>query len=152
MFEKLKKFYYTKILRRKYYRVGKCKGCGRCCRQIYVQHSGGGIQTEEEFEKLKRQHVFYTYLKVTGKDEIGLIFECQNLDPETHLCKIHDKRPGICRRYPQEEIFAMGGVLAENCGYKLEPIETFEEIMSQVKKDAMKVTLWDRLFGRRGNN
>jgi len=145
-FEKLKKFYYTKILRRKYYRVGSCKGCGRCCHQIYVQHAKGVIQTEEDFEKLKYQHRFYTYLKVIGKDEIGLIFECQNLDKETHLCKIHKTRPGICRRYPQEEIFTMGGVLAEDCGYSLVPIETFEEVFEQVKKNAGKESFIKRLF------
>ena len=133
MFKKLKKFYYTKILKKKYYRVGKCNGCGRCCRQIYVKHAKGVIQEEKDFENLKHQHRFYSYLKVTGKDEIGLIFECQNLDFETKKCKIHKTRPSICRRYPQEEIFAMGGVLAENCGYKLIPIETFEEVFNKVK-------------------
>lgn len=135
MFEKLKKFFYLKILNRKYYRVGSCSGCGRCCRQIYVKHAGGVIQDEKDFENLKHQHRFYQYLKVTGKDEIGLIFECQNLDSETHKCKIHKNRPGICRRYPQEEIFVMGGALAENCGYKFIPIETFEEVLAKLKHD-----------------
>lgn len=130
----LNKFYLTRILHRKYQRVGHCNGCGRCCQQIYVKHAKGVIQDEKDFENLKHQHRFYTYLKVTGKDEIGLIFECQNLDKETHKCKIHKTRPGICRRYPQEEIFAMGGGLAENCGYKLVPIESFEEVFSRVKK------------------
>ena len=135
VFQKLKKFYLTRILGRKYQRVGSCKGCGRCCRQIYVKHANGVIQDEKDFENLKHQHRFYTYLKVTGKDEIGLIFECQNLDTETNLCKIHKTRPGICRRYPQEEIFAMGGGLAKDCGYKLIPIETFEEVFNRVKKN-----------------
>ena len=75
MLEKIKKFYLTKILKRKYKRIGSCNGCGRCCRQIYVKHAKGVIQEEKEFENLKHQHRFYTYLKVTGKDEIGLIFE-----------------------------------------------------------------------------
>lgn len=135
MFERLKKFYYTKILKRKYYKKGKCKGCGRCCRQIYVKHAKGVIQKEEDFERLKHIHRFYSYLKVTGKDEIGLIFECQNLDKETQRCKIHKKRPAICRRYPQEEIFSMGGILAENCGYELIPIETFEDIFNKLKNN-----------------
>ena len=148
MFKRLKKFYYTKILGRKYYRVGSCNGCGRCCRQIYVKHAKGVIQTEDDFEKLKYQHRFYTYLTVTGKDEIGLIFECKNLDSETHLCKIHKTRPGICRRYPQEEIFAMGGVLAENCGYRMVPIESFEEVMEKINKNNSKTTLWDKLFNK----
>ena len=134
MFEKLKKFFYLKILGRKYYRIGECKGCGRCCRQIYVKHMGGVVCDEKEFENLKYQHRFYTYLKVVGKDDIGLIFECQNLDRETNKCKIHKTRPGICRRYPQEELFAMGGTLADDCGYKLVPIETFEEVFKKIKR------------------
>ncbi len=150
MFTKIKKFYYTKILGRKYYRIGNCKGCGRCCRQIYVKHAKGVIQNEEDFEKLKHQHRFYTYLKVMGKDEIGLIFECQNLDSETHLCKIHKTRPGICRRYPQEEIFMMGGVLSQDCGYSLVPIETFEEVFAKVEKNSKKRTIWDKLFNKEG--
>ena len=80
VFNKLKKFFYKNILRRTYYRTGKCLGCGECCRQIYVRHIKNVVQTEEEFEKLKLLHPYYTYLKVTVKDDIGLIFECQKLD------------------------------------------------------------------------
>ena len=133
MFKKIKKFYYLHILKRKYYRVGSCNACGRCCEKIYVKHKNI-IQTEEEFEHLKSMHPFYTYLKVVDKDETGLVFECMNLDKETHHCKIHKTRPGICRRYPQEEIFGMGGSLAEHCGYRLVPIESFEEVFNKVQK------------------
>ncbi|MCD8378073.1 MAG: YkgJ family cysteine cluster protein [Candidatus Gastranaerophilales bacterium] len=146
MFKKLKKFYYTKILGKKYYRTGQCKGCGRCCRQIYVKHAKGVIKDEKDFENLKYQHRFYTYLKVTGKDEIGLIFECQNLDSKTHLCKIHKTRPGICRRYPQEEIFGIGGALSENCGFSLIPVESFDEVFEKVKKQSDKKNFWARLI------
>lgn len=83
---------------------------------------------------MQRLHPFYAYLKVIDKDETGLVFECTNLDPETNKCKIHKNRPGICRRYPQEELFSMGGILAEHCGYKLEPIESFEEVFQKVSK------------------
>ena len=114
MFEGLRKFFLSKILRRKYYRTGKCKACGKCCTQIYVKHYKHVVSDEKEFEKLQYLHRFYTYLKVIGKDDIGLIFECKNLDPETHKCKIHKSRPGICRRYPQEELFSMGGALSED--------------------------------------
>ena len=133
IFEKLKKWYYLYILRRKYYRTGSCNCCGRCCQRIYVKHKSI-IQTESEFERLKKMHSFYTYLKVVDKDETGLVFECENLDKETNKCKIHKKRPEICRKYPQEEVFAMGGTLAENRGYKLIPIQSFEEVFEKVKK------------------
>ena len=118
MFKNLKKFFYLHILKKKYYRTGACNACGRCCQKIYVKHKEV-IKTEEEFYKLQKLHPFYTYLKIVDKDETGLVFECMNLDKETHKCKIHKKRPGICRRYPQEELFRMGGTLAENCGYRL---------------------------------
>lgn len=134
MYEKLKKIILSKVLRRKYYRTGKCKACGKCCTQIYVKHFKHVIKDEKEFEKLQLLHKFYTYLKIIGKDEIGLIFECVNLDIKTRRCKIHNKRPSICRRYPQEELFSMGGALSEDCGYKMEPIVPFCEVLDKVMK------------------
>ena len=92
MFSRLKKFYYTKILKRKYYRTGSCKGCGRCCKKIYVKNFKHVITDEKEFEQLQYLHRFYSYLKIIGRDETGLIFECTKLDPETNKCTIHKSR------------------------------------------------------------
>lgn len=92
------------------------------------------IQDEKEFEKLKLLHRFYTYLTVIDKDETGLVFSCTNLDAETNLCKAHKSRPGICRRYPQEELFTMGGELSEGCGYRMVPIIPFSEILDKELK------------------
>lgn len=148
MFNKLKKFFYTKILKKKYYRVGACKGCGLCCKKIYVKHQKGIIQDEAEFERLKYQHRFYTYLKIIDKDDTGLVFECQNLDPITNLCNIHKTRPGICRRYPQEELLTMGGSLSDGCGYSLEPIIPFSEVFQsiQCKKEKKKSWILEKFF------
>lgn len=92
------------------------------------------VQDEKEFEKLKLLHRFYGYLTIIGKDETGLIFSCSNLDEKTNLCKIHKNRPGICRRYPQEELFMMGGEISEDCGYKMVPIVPFSEIFDKILK------------------
>lgn len=138
MFKKLKKFFYTRILKRKFYRTGQCLGCGRCCEKIYVKHGKTVIQDEARFEKLRYLHPFYMDLTVVGKDETGLIFSCSNLDENTHLCKIHDKRAGICKRYPQEEIFSMGGELGKECGYKFTPIVPFSEILNNMMKKKIK--------------
>lgn len=134
MIEKLKKFFLSVILRRKYYRTGQCNACGQCCSKIYVKHYKHVVTDEKEFERLQYLHRFYTYLKVVDKDDIGLVFECINLDPETKKCRIHKKRPGICRRYPQEELFSMGGALSENCGYRMEPIVPFAQVLDKLKR------------------
>ena len=131
MLKRIKKFIYTKILGRKFYRIGNCLGCGRCCKKIYVNHGKKVIQQEKDFEKLRFLHSFYRDLTVVDKDETGLVFSCSNLDEETNLCKIHKSRPGICRRYPQEAIFSMGGDICESCGYKLVPIVSFSEILDK---------------------
>ncbi len=141
----VRKFILSKILRRNYYRVGKCNACGKCCTKIYVKHFKHVIQDEEEFKKLQYLHRFYTYLKVIDKDETGLVFECQNLDPETHKCKIHKNRPGICRRYPQEELFSMGGALSDDCGYKMLPIVPFAKVLEKTAKKKLFIFLI--LFG-----
>ncbi|MEI8377291.1 MAG: YkgJ family cysteine cluster protein [bacterium] len=136
--EKLKTFFYSKILKRKYTRKGSCKGCGRCCQRIYVRHASDVIKTEAEFEKLKTLHFFYGYLKVLDKDEVGLVFECSKLDKESGKCTAYNKRPVLCRQYPVEELFMMGGSITENCGYSFEPIQKFEEVLSKAKAKISK--------------
>lgn len=130
--DKLKRFFYLKILGKTYFRHGACKGCGRCCQKIYVRHARDVIKTEEEFEKLKTLHFFYGYLRVLDKDEIGLVFECSKLDKETGKCAAYGSRPALCRQYPQEEIFMMGGSITEECGYSFEPIRKFDEVLRGV--------------------
>jgi len=132
LIKKIKRFWGEKVLRHLYERTGKCLGCGMCCTHIYVRHSKDIIKTEEEFEKLRYIHPFYSYLEVIDKDETGLIFKCSKRDEETKLCTIHSKRPCICRKYPQEEIFLMGGTLAEGCGYKFTPYRSFDEVLNKL--------------------
>ncbi len=134
MLEKIKKFFFKHVLKKKYLRKGECKGCGACCTHIYVKHQKGVVKTEEEFEKLRLLHPFYSYLNIIGADETGLYFECSKLDQETKSCTIHKIRPGICRRYPQEEIFLLGGTLKDDCGYSFTPIDSFEDVLQNVKK------------------
>ncbi len=130
--DNLRRFFYGKILQKKYLRKGSCHGCGRCCQKIYVRHAKDVIKTEEEFEKLKTLHFFYGYLKVVDKDRTGLIFECSKLDKETGKCTAYKTRPVLCRQYPQEEIFMMGGSITEHCGFSFEPIEKFDEVFKKI--------------------
>ncbi len=138
--DKLKKFYHLKILKRRYYRLGKCARCGACCENIYVRHKSKVIETQEEFEKIKAidNYSFYHHINIIGKDEFGLVFECQKFDKEKRLCKDHKNRPSICKNYPSEEIFQMGAQLCDKCGFKFEPIEKFDEVFKRVLKKPVK--------------
>ena len=44
----------------------------------------------------------------------------------------------------------MGGVLSQDCGYSLVPIETFEEVFAKVEKNSNKKTVWEKLFSKEG--
>jgi len=136
IFDKVKKFYHKHILRRKYYKFGKCNMCGACCENIYVFHSGKIIKTKEDFLELqnKTDYPFYRFISITGSDEFGLIFKCDKFDETKKLCKDHKRRPSICRNYPSEEIFKLGASLKEGCGYGFEPIEKFDEVLKKVLK------------------
>ncbi len=134
-FSKIKKFILANILKKKYIKKGSCKGCGKCCQNIYVNHGKKGfIKTEEEFFRLKLAHSFYRGLELIGKDEMGLLFKCKHLDYKTNRCKIHFFRPPVCRNYPMEEIFTMGGILTPDCGYSFEPVQKFKDVLSKLSK------------------
>src|SRR5574344_1499301 len=131
---KIRKFILKYIFGKKYIRFGECKCCGACCSHIYITHKGAVINDEEKFKKLQKFNWFYSTLEVIDADEIGLIFKCTNLDEEKKMCKIHKQRDKICRKYPQEEIFMLGGSLGENCGYRFEPIDKFDDILKKIQK------------------
>lgn len=134
----IKKLVYKNLLKRIYYRTGQCNRCGMCCQRIYVRHKSSVVNSIEDFEKLKLLHPFYTYLEVIDEDDLGLVFKCNNFDSEIKGCKIHKNRPGICRRYPTEQIFSMGAILSPDCGYKFVPIEDFSEVFENVKRKKLK--------------
>jgi Fe-S-cluster containining protein len=138
LYEKFKRFFVLKILRKKYQRVGKCKACGKCCKNIHIKHYDHLIKDEEEFENLKKLHYFFNFLEVIEKSDMGLVFACTKLHPETGKCTAYNKRAILCRTYPQEEIFMLGGIIAEECGFSFTPIETFEEVFANVKKKKVK--------------
>ena len=138
--EKIKRFYHLKILRKKYYRLGKCAQCGCCCENIYVRHQGKVIQTQEEFEEIKKtdDYSFYQHITIINKDDFGLVFSCDKFDKEKRLCTDHKNRPSICKNYPSEEIFSFGAQLQDKCGYKFEPIIPFCEIYEKISKKETK--------------
>ena len=140
IFEKIKKYYHLKILKNRYYRFGKCAQCGGCCENIYVRHNGKVILDEEEFKNIQKtdNYSFYKHITIIGKDDFGLIFSCDKFDKEHRLCTDHKNRPPICKNYPSEEIFSFGAQLQEDCGFRFEPIQSFQEIYTKIAKKPVK--------------
>ncbi|MEI7473170.1 MAG: YkgJ family cysteine cluster protein [bacterium] len=133
-----RKFFASNVLGKKYIRTGKCKACGKCCDGINIKRAGKMLSDREEFEELKKQHYFYNFLNVVGESDFGLVFECKKLDKEKGICTAYHQRALLCREYPNEAIFMMGGTIGKNCGFEFTPIKTFDEVFSSIKKKSDK--------------
>ena len=119
---------------KKYIKSGKCNCCGSCCQNISIKHGKNIIKTEEQFYVLQSKFKVYNMFEIMDNTEQGLVFICKNLNKETGKCRSYKKRPPICRNYPNEIIFRLGGNLANNCGYAFKPIKTFEKVYTEVSK------------------
>lgn len=98
----------------KYDIVGECKKCGKCCRCIY------SIDTcnEQEFKFMQILYPVYKRFYIKGKDENGnLIFACKYVS-EDGLCAVYNKRPKMCKRYPNKKIIC-DAKMHEGCGYSV---------------------------------
>ena len=116
--------------KRKYFRVGKCLRCGKCCRNIGILLEGKKIKKMEQFEELVKKEPEYKIFKAHGKAQDGtIIFSCTKQNG--NLCSMHDKRPEICRDYPDLYLMYTGAELMKGCGYTLIPPYDFEEIFAK---------------------
>ena len=93
MFDRIRKFILAKVFKKHYWRTGKCKGCGQCCTHIYVKHFKHVLKDEDEFKKLQYLHKFYSDLEIIGKDDLGLIFECKNLNGKESKWRVRVVKP-----------------------------------------------------------
>lgn len=98
-----------------YYDItGECIKCGKCCNYMYSVDT----YTEKEFRFMQKLFPTYRRFYIKGKDDDGnLIFACKLVSSEG-LCTVYNKRPRMCRNYPQKRII-YPGKLHEGCGYKV---------------------------------
>ena len=119
MLEGLRKFILSKILRRKYYRTGKCKACGKCCRSIVFYDGETLIRTPEQFENAKKKNKRMNLFEISGVDETdgALTFVCKSLGKDGK-CKSYWLRSMFCREYPFiiPDFIRNNGQTLENCG------------------------------------
>ena len=131
MVKDLLKFYWNRITSPKYILQGKCKKCGRCCRNIVFYAYDKPITDINVYKELKlknrRMELFY----LSGKNEKGeLLFTCKSLS-EDNKCKYYFLRSLYCRRYPMVKSLSTGQYLTppEGCGYTILPNKSFQDII-----------------------
>ena len=123
--------------------TGACKQTGNCCRNLILLNGKRPVRNMRDFERLKRRYPEYEMFSRRAEqssDEM-LRFTCSNLT-EQHTCGIYESRPLMCRRYPSAAMVQAGGDLLPGCGYKIEPVESFDHLLGdslvRIGKDSKK--------------
>jgi Fe-S-cluster containining protein len=98
------------------YRQGMCEGChGSCCTMPVEIKSEDlvrlGLATEDELsisarkvaKRLIKEGVLVSYRDSTGNFMLTQRSndDCYFLDAKTRLCTVYEKRPGVCRQFPE---------------------------------------------------
>ena len=127
----------NRLFSSKYVVKGKCKKCGRCCRNILFSTSQGYVKSKEEFEKMQKKYPYYRNYKISGvvKDKMdfqngALTFECRFIS-KNNRCKIYFIRPLFCRDYPfvDSNLIYNGVEMLVGCGYYFEVDKKFKEYL-----------------------
>lgn len=113
--------------------TGSCRGCGSCCRRINLEGRRGWLRSEEEFAALLCESPSYERFLVSGHDQQGFLqFSCSWLTP-SGACRDHEKRPLLCRNFPDKGLHFCGGSLPLGCGFSFAEVRPFSRYLDDVK-------------------
>jgi Fe-S-cluster containining protein len=97
---------------------GECNLCGRCCRKISLEANGRWIRSEREFKRLVKINPEFERFKAVERDSLGFIlFSCSWYLPEG-ICKDHENRLDICKKFPDKSLYFSGANIPSGCGYR----------------------------------
>jgi|GEM_PF-1108488 len=117
-----------------YFRLGRCRRCGSCCRDVALTVGGRKITKVEEYESLVAEDDRYLIFVQKGVDKDGaLLFSCKKLDSRNR-CTIYRDRPQVCVDYPDPDLIRCGTDVIEGCGFYLVSPHDFRRIL----KDEMR--------------
>lgn len=115
-----------------YFRIGKCRRCGSCCKDVVLNIEGRKLKSLDEFQGLIEEDPRYGNFVLKGENPDGvLFFYCTKLDEETNLCTIYEDRPTICVEFPDPDILKCGGDVVSGCGFYLVPPLDFHTLMQK---------------------
>ena len=132
----------NKLFSSKYVLKGKCKRCGRCCRNILFSTKEGYIKDENIFKDMQKKYHYYKNFRISGKIENkqdfqngALTFECKFIS-KNNKCLIYPIRPIFCRDYPNinPELIYNGVEMLDECGFYFDVNKKFEEYVALYKE------------------
>ena len=127
----------NKLFSSKYVLKGKCKMCGRCCRNILFSTTEGYVKDEKLFKEMQRKHRYYRNFRISGvvKDKQdfqngALTFECKFIS-KNNKCMIYWFRPLFCRDYPNinQDLIYNGVEMLDECGFYFDVNKKFSEYL-----------------------
>lgn len=94
----------------------KCKKCGECCDLVTLKVKITPTLIPDSAPKGWLQKHWHL-VKKEGK-RYG--YSCDFYDKETHLCKIHNTKPPVCRNFPYQKQYPddYQKFLPKECGYR----------------------------------
>ena len=57
---------HNKLFSSKYVLKGKCKKCGKCCRNILFSTTQGYVKDEKLFKEMQKKHRYYRNFRISG--------------------------------------------------------------------------------------
>lgn len=132
--------------------LGGCNGCGKCCMHLTLVDRGRPIKRMEQFERLVAREPEYRFFRPEDeRDEDGFIYFSCLLLGEDGLCTDYERRPTICREYPDPSMFRFGAQLPSGCGYYQAPERDFAQVLDEQLAEARgeAPSWWRRLAPQR---
>ena len=127
----------NKLFSSKYVVRGKCKRCGKCCRNILFSTKEGYVKSEKVFKQMQRKYRYYRNFRISGvvSDKLdfqngALTFECKFISKK-NKCLIYPIRPIFCRDYPNinPDLIYNGVEMLDGCGFYFDVNKKFKEYL-----------------------
>lgn len=127
----------NKLFSSKYVIKGKCKKCGKCCRNILFSTKDGYVKSVETFKNMQKKYRYYRNFRISGtvKDKMefqngALTFECKFISKK-NKCLIYPFRPIFCRDYPNinPDLIYNGVEMLDGCGFYFDVNKKFSSYL-----------------------
>ena len=125
---------WVKLTRKEVIVRGRCRMCGKCCRDIALFVDGRWMRSEKTLRDYTKRYPEYERFVPTGFDELGHLTVRCTLQGEDGLCTDYENRLDLCRDHPAPVHYFSGATLAPWCGFRHEVIKPFDPVLKKERK------------------